>query len=60
MEWKEVIVYSVHTEGEQGELEQRASGCELISCPDSRNSVGPFIDAESKAAAFTFLLSLPV
>lgn len=59
-----MIVNSVHSTGEQGEQQRQASGFELISSPDSKNSVGPFVDAEfllaSKAAVLSLPLSLPV
>lgn len=62
--WKEVIVNSVHTADEQGELQKYASWFELFSRPNSRNSVGPFVDAEflpvSKAAVPLLPMSLPV
>ena len=58
------MVNSVHTAGEQGEQQKHAPGFELISSPNSRNSVGPFVDAEfllaSKAAVPPLPLSLPV
>lgn len=63
-EWKAVIVNLVHAAGEQGEQQKPASGFELISSPNSRNSVRPFVDAEfllvSKAALPSLPLSLPV
>lgn len=62
--WKEVIVNSGHTAGEQEEQQKRASGFELISSPNSKSSVGPFVDVEfllvSKAAVPPLPLSLPV
>lgn len=63
-EWKEAIVNSEHTAGEQGEQQKHASGFELISSPNSRHSVGPFVDSEfllvSNAAVPSLPLSLPV
>lgn len=61
---KEVIVNSVHTAGEQGELQKHTSRLELIRSPNSRNPVRPFVDAEflltPKAAVPPLPLPLPV